>query len=202
MIRATILLVAIVYLTSTMAQFRAPRIPSHTQATCYEKLCANSRDCRSQDERMRVFDACTRQLDTKCIDNSMATLSRYDQDDINEKVQIARSCQYVYSASQAIVFNNLSRYDRNDLSEVTYLNSRLWLAEPACLASAASRLSRYDFNDVEDIRRVTAQCTGTFNAQCFEILCKSKWDCNTQEEVINALSRCISGPSKQDRRRL
>lgn len=203
MFRAVILLVAIVYLTSTMAQFRAPQIPNYTQSACVEKLCSgNERECSSNYELRRIYDACTRQLDLGCINNSMRLLSRFDQNDHNELYAIARSCQYVTGNVQATVMANLSRYDRNDLNEVTSLNSQLWLVQNSCLNSALSRLSRRDFDSQEDIRRVMSQCVGTFNVACFENECDGHFACNDQNEVVNALRKCISGPSLQDRRRL
>lgn len=203
MFRAVILLAAIVYLTSTMAEFRAPQVPSHTQAICIAKLCQESKnECRSDYAKNRIADACTRQLSTDCVEVSKSLLSRFEQDDLDEMVQIARSCQYVYTGAQYLTMKNLSRFDRDDLNEVTYINSRLWLAQPSCIGSAISRLSRFDFDDLDDVRKITTQCTGTFDAACFERQCQSKWDCDDQDEVVDALRKCISGPSKQDRRRL
>ncbi|MFG1482079.1 hypothetical protein ABMA79_03210 [Halobacteriovorax sp. HFRX-2_2] len=203
MFRAVILLAAIVYLTSTMAQFQAPQIPAHTQAQCVEKLCANNPgECSSRTQHRMIFDACSRQLDLGCLDLSMKLISSYEQNEIEEMVSIARSCQYVSGYAHQTAMKNMYRYDRDEFSEITFINSRLWLVQNSCLSSALSRLQPRDFDGLEDLKAITNQCTGTFDVACFETQCKSKYSCNDQEEVVDALRSCISGPSKVDRRRL
>lgn len=203
MFRAVILLVAIVYLTSTMAQFRAPTIPSGMEMKCLNFVCEKNKNiCSTAPALASISDACTRQLDLGCIGLSMKLVSSYEQDDLDEVLTIVRSCQYVSGKTHETAMKNVYRYDRDELNEILFINNRLWLVENSCLSSAISKLKRNDFDSLEDLKAITNQCTGTFNVACFEKECSNRYRCDDQEEVVGALRKCISGPSKQDRRRL
>ncbi len=201
-----ILLLALLPIAMAFAEFKAPQIPPQNQRQCIQTACQRlgSFGCSSQYDYKRIEDACTRQLDLNCIDNSLNKLSRFEYDDTNEMADIIKSCQYVYSLSPSFAATFLSRFDLDDRNEVTSLNASTWLADPRCVKDALSRLDRFAKDDLNEVVAITRNCSGTYDKACFDKACVSgtRSSCDNTEEVRRALNYCVSGPSKQDRRRL
>ncbi|EQC46119.1 hypothetical protein [Bacteriovorax sp. Seq25_V] len=200
------LMMALFTMSTSFAQFKAPQVPPQNQGQCIKSACQilGSFGCRSDYELRRIEDACTRQIDLNCIDNSLNKLSRFEFDDANELTEIIKSCQYVYSLAPSFAATFLSKFDLDDRHEVVALNNSTWLADPRCVKDATSRLSRFDKDDLHEVTAITSHCTGTYDRECFQRACptQSRSSCDNTDEVRRALNYCVSGPSRQDRRRL
>jgi hypothetical protein len=198
------LLTLISFALSTSAKFRAPHIPAENHRACIDKVCNTLRSyqCDSRDEILRISDACTRQLDLRCIDLSKSRLSTYEYNDPQEMLALVKSCQYVDSRTLSMMSSELARYEIDDLDEVTRFNDGAYLVQPKCYRSAVKYLRSYQRDDMNEVREIAQMCHGTFKRKCYEDICSSSYKCDDVSEVKSALRKCVDGPSPIDRRKL
>lgn len=201
-----IMATALFLCTSINANFTAPQIPVDTQVKCEKQVCDSLRHnkCSSASVRAKVKDACTRQLDTKCLEQSLKKLKSWDYDSVEEITALAKSCQYVQSACVASLSKKLSSFEKDDLNEVIKLNDACWMVNPSCVNEFQSFLSSYDRDELEEVSSIGKYCQGTFKAGCLKKQCNSQgsYTCDNTWRTSVISRRCVHGPSRAQRRNL
>lgn len=111
------------------------------------------------DEEQKYPDCPPDQPAHSCVEAVCSLVSRFDCDQKDEILEIARACRNVHGGCVRSVCARLSRFDcdqRDEIYRVAEVCRGLY--DWSCIDYTCSRLSRFECDQIDEIRQIAYQC--------------------------------------------